>query len=416
MRNLRNTPETEYSIISTKVSQEIQRETDEQMVGIPTGDLVEYYYENNYLQPLEIDIKREAAIETVKRWEVVHSQDREGPFRSQGDLQFECVYLLLYIPIVPHTQLNRLNAIDGFDLFAQHQNFVLQWLTDSAIITIPTKRYGYTPSDEEVIKIVEEAKQWFQTKISHLKAILNNLNNKFKQDIESWIVARKSVIEQHRSRYESLLKKINIPITKKEDASTSRIKLNPRPVAQRIKPNPSKPEEYVINRDMVLDIIHVLDNQGKQFEKTPKTYMNCDEEDLRNVLLVNLNALFEGKATGETFSNKGKSDIYLNIDKGNILVFECKFWSGPKMYQNTIEQLLGYLTWRMNYGVLIKFCKQKNFMKILSEVKTTVESHPSYRSDFKQINDTHFISQHRLPNDDQKNVEIHHLFYRIVVD
>ena len=44
--------------------------------------------------------------------------------------------------------------------------------------------------------------------------------------------------------------------------------------------------------------------------------------------MVVLNAIFSGKATGETFSNKGKTDIYLNIEKGNILVFECKIWGG----------------------------------------------------------------------------------------
>lgn len=39
------------------------------------------------------------------------------------------------------------------------------------------------------------------------------------------------------------------------------------------------------------------------------------EEALRDVLLVSLNSIFEGKATGETFSKRGKTDIYLNINK-----------------------------------------------------------------------------------------------------
>jgi hypothetical protein len=164
-----------------------------------------------------------------------------------------------------------------------------------------------------------------------------------------------------------------------------------------------------------LDIISVLDNQGRQFEKTPKTYKSSGEEDLRNVLLVNLNSIFEGKATGETFMNQGKTDIYLNIDKGNILAFECKIWGGQKLYGETIDQLLSYLTWRNNYGVTIFFCRQKNFSNILQECKLAIQNHSTYVEGFQTVSETHFLSRHRHPSDDKKNVEIHHLLYNLFI-
>ena len=80
---------------------------------------------------------------------------------------------------------------------------------------------------------------------------------------------------------------------------------------KKVKPNPSLPEEYVLDRSKVLDVISIIDNQGRQFEKTPKTYKDFGEEDLRNVILVSLNSLFEGKATGETFSHK-RQNRYLS--------------------------------------------------------------------------------------------------------
>jgi len=180
-----------------------------------------------------------------------------------------------------------------------------------------------------------------------------------------------------------------------------------------VRPTPTIPEDYHIDRSKVMDIIQIIDNQGRQFEKTPKTYQNSEEEDLRNVLLVGLNTVFEGKATGETFSNKGKSDIYLNINKGNILVSECKIWAGKQLYINTIDQLLGYLTWRTNYGIMITFARNKDFTKILTEAHQAIQQNPSYKNGFHKISDTHFISHHSLPTDSMKNVEIPHLFYNL---
>lgn len=169
----------------------------------------------------------------------------------------------------------------------------------------------------------------------------------------------------------------------------------------------------MIDRDKVLDIIHILDNSGTQFEKTPATFEGSDENDYRNILLVGLNNVFQGKATGETFNSSGKSDIYLHIDKGNILVCECKIWVGQKKYGETIDQLLGYLTWRQNYGIMITFVKNKSLTNVLTEAEGAIRAHTSYRSNFQKIATTHMLSNHVLPSDEFKLVEVHHLFYNI---
>jgi len=212
------------------------------------------------------------------------------------------------------------------------------------------------------------------------------------------------------------VQKINIPLKPKENEAVTRIKLDPKPLVKKVKPNPKLPEEYVLDRSKVLDIITVIDNQGRQFEKTPKTYKDFDEDGLRDVILVSLNSLFEGKATGETFSHKGKTDIYLNIDKGNVLICECKIWGGQALYHKTIEQLLGYLTWRHNFGIMITFAKQKNFSKILADTQTTIQGHTSYRSGFQKVTENHFLSHHKIDQDEAKDVEIHHLFYNLYIN
>ncbi|NOT90465.1 hypothetical protein [Ferruginibacter sp.] len=129
--------------------------------------------------------------------------------------------------------------------------------------------------------------------------------------------------------------------------------------------------------------------------------------------LTSLNTVFEGKAVGEAFCNRGKTDIYLNIDRGNILIVECKIWKGKSEYISAINQLLSYLTWRNNYGILITFCRINNFLKLIGESFDFVGEISDVRNAMKRINDSHFISYHKLPSDESRNVEIHHVFYNL---
>ena len=231
--------------------------------------------------------------------------------------------------------------------------------------------------------------------------------------IRSFVSERKIKLEQDQDKYASLITQINIPLKKREDEATKRIQIDHKPLVSSVRPTAKQPENFYIDRQKVLDIISVIDNQGMQFEKTPQSFQQSGEEDLRNVILVGLNALFEGKATGDTFNNKGKSDIYLNIEKGSILVCECKIWAGQNLYGKTIDQLLSYLTWRENFGIMITFVRNKSFSKVLSEPEQVIISHKTFLNGFKKLSNTHFLSNHHLPGDDLKKVEVHHLFYHV---
>jgi len=230
--------------------------------------------------------------------------------------------------------------------------------------------------------------------------------------IKQVISDRKQRIIQNKEKIKSLTKKINIPIKIKEPYSTQSIRIIQKPIVQRIKPKPTLPEEYNLEEPRVDDIVQFLDNHAKNFENTPRAVKNLKEEDLRDLLLANLNTVFEGNATGETFSKKGKTDIYLKISKGNILISECKIWGGKALYSNTIDQIRGYLTWRHNYGIIVTFVRINNFTKVLRDSENAIRLQDSYLDGFKKINETHFISNHRV-DDEEKIVKVHHLFYHL---
>ena len=89
----------------------------------------------------------------------------------------------------------------------------------------------------------------------------------------------------------------------------------------------------------------------------PTNYLKASES-------INSVIFFIKKLLANGFAYEVKGSVYLNIDKGNVLICECKIWGGQALYGKTIDQLLGYLTWRQNFGIMITFVKQKNFSKI----------------------------------------------------
>ena len=210
----------------------------------------------------------------------------------------------------------------------------------------------------------------------------------------------------------SLTQAISIPLKKKQCSGAQAVRVAHSPLVQRVRPKPRLPEEYVLDEVRVNDIISLLDNQARSFEQTPKALEALGEENLRDLILANLNSVFEGGATGETFSKKGKTDIYLKITKGNILICECKIWDGKGVYDKTIDQLRGYLTWRHNYGIMITFVRNKDFTRALRESEAAIQVNSSYLNGFRRVGDTYFVSNHKV-DDNEKVVKIHHLFYHL---
>lgn len=402
-----------YNNIFEKIKVKVLTEKDEFIIGTTTKELAEYYFSNNHLQKIEIDNDRDETLEYKKDIRTIPSYEREEGWRGDGNLDYEYKSILVSIPIILNNDLNIIDELITLPRIIGIPPSHVELKNDFISFKIDIKGYGFNLSEDEItIKIKdgkEEIKKWIKRKNDNI----NTENEKLKNKIEELINNRKKELYEDQKRLDSLVKRIKIPLKKKENESIKRIKLNPKPIVKKMKPTPTIPEDYVLDRNKVLDIISFIDNQGRQFEKTPLTYKSLKEEDLRNIILVNLNNLFEGKATGETFSNKGKTDIYLYIDKGDILIFECKIWDGSRLYNETIDQLLKYLTWRNNFGIIITFIKRKNFSKILEDVDEIITHNNSYKNGFKKISETHFLSSHKLIQDDFKNVEIHHLFYNL---
>ena len=122
-----------------------------------------------------------------------------------------------------------------------------------------------------------------------------------------------------------------------------------------------------IGDDDYAHITEVIDGLCAIMEAAPGAYCGFDEEQLRCHLLGVLNTHYEN-ATGETFRNHGKTDIYIPFDDHAAYIAECKCWHGRKKFLQALEQLFSYTTWRDTKVSVIVFNKATaNFEHVLDE-------------------------------------------------
>lgn len=133
--------------------------------------------------------------------------------------------------------------------------------------------------------------------------------------------------------------------------------------------------EPALDQDVYDHILNVLFQVGRVFERLPRIHEGRDEETLRDILILWLEPQVEGETTGETFNGDGKTDILLRYKSKNAFVGECKFWSGPENHTDTINQILGNLTWRDSKAAIIYFFKQKDMTSLLGVIEKETPKH-----------------------------------------
>ncbi|XQQ07413.1 MAG: HEAT repeat domain-containing protein [Leptolyngbya sp. IPPAS B-1204] len=153
----------------------------------------------------------------------------------------------------------------------------------------------------------------------------------------------------------------------------------------------SKQEEY----ERILSILHQM---ALVMERDPETFSTIGEEALRSHFLVQLNGIYEGQATGETFNCQGKTDIIVKLQGDNVFIGECKFWSGENKLKETLDQLLGYATLRDKQLGMLIFNRNKNFSAVLEQIPAIIRNHSSFLEEANHSEtEFRFILKH--PND-----------------
>jgi len=237
-----------------------------------------------------------------------------------------------------------------------------------------------------------EIKQW----LSWLGQSVDPFNNDLPQTARQRIIARREkVLKDHE-----MVAALGFPLRKADQARRTYVVDGPR---RRIEPRRPSASGTAFTPEPELEMVHyeqILGTIGDMvsvMERSPKAFQTMGEEDLRDQLLVGLNASYEGAATGETFNFEGKTDILIRNQGRNIFVAECKIWSGPKRLTDAIDQLLGYASWRDTKTAIIIFNRTRDFSAVLGKIPGTVESHPNFkrRVEFKHESGYRCVLRHR---------------------
>jgi hypothetical protein len=161
---------------------------------------------------------------------------------------------------------------------------------------------------------------------------------------------------------------------------------------------PYTPEPTLADADYE-HIISVISSMAAVIERSPVAFEKMEEEHLRFLFLVPLNGHYEGQATGETFNFDGKTDILIRAQGRNIFIAECKFWTGPKGLTKTVDQLLGYTSWRDTKTAILLFNRNKGFSAVLDQIRPTIEAHPNFKAFAGRPTETQFRFVLRQPTD-----------------
>jgi hypothetical protein len=146
---------------------------------------------------------------------------------------------------------------------------------------------------------------------------------------------------------------------------------------------PSQPE-WVLPEAQYEQALTVLRNARNALERGPAMTAYLDEEKIRDLLLVFLNAQFEGAAAGEVFNAAGKTDILIRAEDRNVFIAECKIWKGPTTIRDALGQLLSYLTWRDTKAALLVFIRHgEPPTEVINKAIKEIEGHPNYKRTFR---------------------------------
>jgi len=373
-----------------KLSMEISNLSKDQILKTVESELVEYFFLKHIINPIVLDLENITIDQTeididVSQDPVRAVFDRSRPAYVRGNrIQY-------FIPYSGDKELFfcRPSTSSSLIPFGEVKE-------NEIILTIDTLEQNPEKIKELSGRNISNIQQY----ISWVNGDISVFNSSLKAKITSQIISRKEKLDKNAS----LVNSLGYPLRRRENSSQTyavpAIKKKIIPVLPQIKNKNIKPEPVleIANYDLILK---TLNDMSLTMERSPKTFAKLKEEEIRDHFLMVLNSQFEGAATGETFNYEGKTDILIRVENKNIFIAECKFWKGEKVLLETIDQLLGYLSWRDTKTAILLFNKNKEFSKVISQVQEIVKKHSNFIKEIKYESETgfRFILHHKDDKD-----------------
>lgn len=381
-----------YLRVPKMVSERLQKESPEYLVQVDFQQFLEHLVDEYMWDVLEWD-------ESGLTIDPFVGKQRITDYGEVVEVDRPCVRLRL--PFQPHPQRERFLELMPS---SQRSSGEPDWRFEGNTLVFEAG------ADEQAIqRALDGVRFW----IGGRNTDVRNGNAMLRQAIEPIWKRKREELEKHFGTLKALTERLKIPLHQDPQAPKPVVVTKPRAV--RTKPTlPPAIAEPQLERASVLEIVGFVETYARQLEVTPGVYSKLDEEQLRDLVLSMLNVNYPG-SSGETFSKQGKTDLFLRAEGGGSLIVECKRWSGPKHYGDSLDQLFRYLTWRHSYGVLLTFCTNRDMTACIIASTKVVEGHTTTVGGSVRRVSSHFSSRHVHPQDRAKEVELFHLFVDLSV-
>jgi hypothetical protein len=245
----------------------------------------------------------------------------------------------------------------------------------------------------------------FETSMNTVKSRIFGLKNEFDafnkdllRFIQSEIEKRVQKINHtndYKSKFRYPIKKKNVPIAFESPRIVKKMKITPKPLGLT---NGVNNQRFISEEDYI-HILGLLQDCGRNWEQHPEIYKGKGEEALRDQLIFVLAPNIEGVVAGEAYNKKGKTDIAIKHESTNLFIGECKIWKGPKVFAETIDQILGYLTWRDSKAAIMMFVPNQDISVVRSAADETAKSHSNFVRVLEVINEGWVNYRFHLEND-----------------
>ena len=390
-----------------RISTAVDAIPKEQFLISSDSELIEYIKTDLTVDPLVLDEQAATVIETETKVDI--SGDPNRIFRSFNEGAY----------YVPGTCIDVDIPFSGEDwLFNCRTN---PWFSPypRGNVSLNSLRVSITlPHDVDRVKFKED----YEREMERIRAYIANSHTQVSVYNERLPGLIQQAIESRRERlnkHGNIAALLDIPLATKPGApSITPIRVEVRkPPTLPVPPKDGVKPEPGISGETFEHILQFIRHQGRTFETTPKTYAIHDEEDLRNIIMAQLNGHFKGDAGAEVFRKQGKTDLRIEIDSRAAFVSECKVWTGPANLTDAMDQLLGYLTWRDSKAALIVFNKRnKDFSRILESLPNSLMSHTLFVQDIGCDENGEWRFRMRSGEDEGRRVIVHVFAFNLYLD
>lgn len=365
-----------FATFHGKMKSEVERMTDTEIVSCNFQEWADYLTSKYYIVPITIfesNIDRTLTETKVKK---------ANPFRGhpyeRDYFEIDGVRVTFKIPFDGEPDLFEVQPSSLIFTRFSTENFVEPHGEDCGSFTLD---FEYTKQElqDKGEAMLEYVQKQFDHDFENYKTMIDCVNSEVTSYNDSLNASALRLLEERKKKADSfsaISAALKIPlIASKHAPNTKPIQLKRLVRQPAAKPTviPATPEPYISDNDYE-NINNIISMCGTAMEKTARTYYANGEEELRDHLLATLNTHYE-VATGETFRKIGKTDIHIEFDNKAAFIGECKIWHGEKLFQDAIQQVINYSTWRdLKVSVIIFNKQNQSFHSILTKINTWADT------------------------------------------